>query len=71
MIICSGDVHPHRHPAPSRTFEDILEPAKALMMYGIEISPDTRPRHLRVVISAMMIWVKSCKPVYPLAHEYQ
>jgi hypothetical protein len=37
----------------------MLDPTKALMMNGIEMRAETRPRHLRVVMSAMTIWVRS------------
>lgn len=40
-----------------------IEPIKALMMNGAEVSEETRPRHLSVVMSAMMICVSSCSPL--------
>ena len=35
----------------------------ALMMKGAEVSPETSPRHLRVVMSATMTDVSSCRPL--------
>ena len=34
---------------------EMFEPMKALMMNGAEVRAETRPRHLSVVISAMII----------------
>ncbi len=42
----------------------MLAPTKALMMNGAEVRAEARPRHLRVVMSAMMTWVRSCRPLF-------
>ena len=41
----------------------MFEPMKALMMNGAEVSDETRPRHLRVVMSATMMDSKSWNPL--------
>ena len=41
----------------------MFAPTKALMMKGVDMSEETRPRHLSVVISAMMTCVSSCSPL--------
>lgn len=57
------DVHPHLHPAWPRTAVDMFAPTNALMRKGAETSDETSPRHLSVVMSAMMICVRSCRPL--------
>ena len=41
----------------------MFAPTNPLMMNGTAISALTRPRHFRVVVSAMMIAVNSCNPL--------
>ena len=41
----------------------MLEPTKALMMKGAAVRLVTRPRHLRVVMSATMMDSRSCSPL--------
>ena len=41
----------------------MFEPTNAFTMKGDEVKEDTRPRHLSVVISAIMTWVRSCSPL--------
>lgn len=41
----------------------MLEPTKALTMKGAEVRLATRPRHLRVVMSATMMDSKSWNPL--------
>jgi len=42
---------------------DMLEPMKPLTTKGIETRAETKPRHLSVVISAMIIWVSNWRPL--------
>lgn len=61
-------------PSPSGANKNIagmFEPTNALILYGIDIRAETRPRHLSVVMSAMMICVSSYSPVYPLNRRSQ
>ncbi len=55
---------PHLHPACCRISVEMFEPTKALMMKGVDIKAETSPRHLRVVMSAMMTWVRSWSPLF-------
>ena len=61
--MAGSSIRPHLQVECSSTWEDTLAPMKALMINGVDMRPDTRPRHLRVVISAMIIWVRSCSPL--------
>ena len=56
--------YPQRQPDRWRTCVEMLALTKALMMNGAEVRPETRPRHLRVVISATMTDVRSCNPLW-------
>ena len=60
---CENGSHPHLHPDFSRIWALMLEPTKPLMMKGRDTRLEARPRHFSVVISAITICVRSCKPL--------